>query len=114
SRLTYDDSGGKANLFATIGPPIDGGIVLSGHTDVVPVDGQEWTGDPWTVVQSGEHLVGRGVCDMKSFIAVALGLVPQMTSRRLRRPLHLALSYDEEVGCIGVRRLIRDLANLQY
>jgi acetylornithine deacetylase len=114
SRLTFDDSGKKANLFATIGPAIDGGIVLSGHTDVVPVDGQSWSSDPWSVVATGEHLVGRGVCDMKSFIAVALALVPDVNSRTLHRPLHLALSYDEEVGCIGVRQLISDLANLEY
>ena len=114
SRLTFDDERRKANLFATIGPPIDGGIVLSGHTDVVPVDGQNWTSDPWTVVETADRLVGRGVCDMKSFIAVALARVPDMASRQLSRPLHFALSYDEEVGCIGVRRLIRDLANLDY
>jgi len=114
SRLTFDDAGKKANLFATIGPAIDGGIVLSGHTDVVPVDGQEWSGDPWTVRQTADRLLGRGVCDMKSFIAVALALVPDMTRRNFARPLHLALSYDEEVGCIGVRRLLSDLAQLEY
>jgi len=114
SRLTFDDTGKKANLFATIGPPIDGGIVLSGHTDVVPVDGQSWSADPWQVAQSTGRLVGRGVCDMKSFIAVALALVPEMTRRDLARPLHLALSYDEEVGCIGVRRLIADLAHVGF
>ena len=114
SRLTFDDSGKKANLFATIGPPIDGGIVLSGHTDVVPVDGQPWDSDPWQAVEIGDRLVGRGVCDMKSFIAAALALVPEMTRRTLARPLHFALSYDEEIGCIGVRRLIADLATLRY
>jgi acetylornithine deacetylase len=114
SRLTFDDSGRKANLFATVGPPIDGGIVLSGHTDVVPVDGQPWDSDPWQAIESGDRLVGRGVCDMKSFIAAALALVPEMTRRTLARPLHFALSYDEEIGCIGVRRLIADLANLGY
>jgi acetylornithine deacetylase len=114
SRLTFDDERRKANLFATIGPQIDGGVVISGHTDVVPVDGQKWSSDPWNVVESGDRLVGRGVCDMKSFIAVALALVPQMTARTLQRPLHFALSYDEEVGCIGARRLISDLANLDY
>ena len=111
SRLTFDDAGKKANLFATIGPQIDGGIVLSGHTDVVPVDGQKWDTDPWQIAQFDDRLVGRGVCDMKSFIAVALALVPEMTQRGLQRPLHFALSYDEEVGCLGVRRLIADLAN---
>jgi acetylornithine deacetylase len=112
SRLTFDDTGRKANLFATVGPQIDGGIVLSGHTDVVPVDGQNWNSDPWQATQIGDRLVGRGVCDMKSFIAIALALVPEMTQRKLERPLHFALSYDEEVGCIGVRRLIADLANV--
>ena len=114
SRLTFDDTRKKANLFATIGPEIDGGIVLSGHTDVVPVDGQPWTSDPWQAVEVGDRLVGRGVCDMKSFIAIALALVPEMLGRKLDRPLHFALSYDEEVGCIGVRRLIADLANVGY
>ena len=114
SRLTFDDAGKKANLFATIGPQIDGGIVLSGHTDVVPVDGQNWDTDPWQATQIGERLVGRGVCDMKSFIAVALALVPGIRQQELLRPLHFALSYDEEVGCIGVRRLIADLANIGY
>ena len=114
SRLTFDDKGKKANLFATIGPRIDGGVVLSGHTDVVPVDGQAWDTDPWQATRAGDRLVGRGVCDMKSFIAIALALVPEMMQRGLARPLHLALSYDEEVGCIGVRRLIADLANVGY
>ena len=114
SRLTFDDTQKKANLFATVGPRIDGGIVLSGHTDVVPVDGQPWTSDPWQATQVGDRLVGRGVCDMKSFIAIALALVPEMVGRKLARPLHFALSYDEEVGCIGVRRLIADLANVGY
>jgi len=114
SRLTFDDTRRKANLFATIGPEIDGGIVLSGHTDVVPVDGQPWTSDPWKAAEVGDRLVGRGVCDMKSFIAIALALVPEMVGRKLQRPLHFALSYDEEVGCIGVRRLIADLANVGY
>ena len=113
-RLTYDDDGKKANLFATIGPEIDGGIVLSGHTDVVPVDGQSWTSDPWQVSASGDRLVGRGVCDMKGFIGIALALVPEMITRKLSKPLHFALSYDEEVGCIGVRRLIEDLARIPY
>ena len=114
SRLTFDDTRKKANLFATVGPPVDGGIVISGHTDVVPVDGQPWTSDPWHATEVGDRLVGRGVCDMKSFIAIALALVPDMLARKLARPLHFALSYDEEVGCIGVRRLIADLANVEY
>ena len=108
-RLTFDDARGKANMFATLGPRGDGGLVLSGHTDVVPVDSQAWDTDPFALVQRHGRLHGRGTSDMKSFIAIALALLPQYASR-LERPLHLALSYDEEVGCIGVGRLIEDLA----
>jgi acetylornithine deacetylase len=108
-RLTHDDDRRKANLFATIGPRVQGGLVLSGHTDVVPVDGQDWDTDPFTVVEKSGRLYGRGTSDMKSFIAVVLAALPQYAPR-LKRPLHLAFSYDEEVGCIGVGRLIADLA----
>jgi acetylornithine deacetylase len=107
-RLTFDDDRRKANLFATIGPRGAGGLVLSGHTDVVPVDGQAWDTDPFGLVEKDGRLYGRGTSDMKSFIAIALAVLPQFVSR-LNRPLHFALSYDEEVGCIGVGRLIRDL-----
>jgi len=111
--LTYDDDYRKANLFATIpardGNVTDGGIVLSGHTDVVPVDGQPWDTDPWCATAIGDRVYGRGVTDMKSFSASALALVPEIIRRGLRQPLHLSLSYDEEVGCIGVRRLIADI-----
>ena len=109
-RLTYDDEKCKANLFATLGPRGEAGIALSGHTDVVPVEGQAWDTDPFTVVERDGRLYGRGTSDMKSFIAVALALVPAFVERGLKVPLHLALSYDEEVGCIGVGRLIADLA----
>lgn len=109
SRLSFDDTGAKANLFATVGPEGDGGIVLSGHTDVVPVDGQAWTVPPFGVTRRGDHLLGRGVCDMKGFIAAALAFVPHWLAQGLKRPLHFAFSYDEEVGCIGVRRLLADL-----
>ena len=113
STLTFDDDGRKANLFATIpaqdGNATTGGIVLSGHTDVVPVDGQPWDTDPFTVTREGDRLVGRGVTDMKSFLAVGLCEVPEFVRRGLRKPIHFALSYDEEVGCIGVRRLIADV-----
>ncbi|SMF06969.1 acetylornithine deacetylase [Tistlia consotensis] len=112
-RRSYDDAGGKANLLATIGPSVEGGIVLSGHTDVVPVDGQSWTSDPFRMVARNGRLYGRGTADMKAFSAVALALVPDFLERPLARPIHLALSYDEEVGCIGVHRLVADLsANL--
>ncbi len=109
-RLTHDSNGGKANLFATLGPNINGGYVLSGHTDVVPVDGQDWATNPFHAVMRDDKLFGRGACDMKGFLAVALSLVPEFARLNLKRPLHFALSYDEEVGCIGVRGLLDDLA----
>jgi acetylornithine deacetylase len=108
-RLTFDDEKRKANLFATLGSGREGGIVLSGHTDVVPVEGQNWGTDPFDVTESGGLLYGRGTSDMKSFIACALALAPEFVERGLAMPLHLALSYDEEVGCLGVGRLIADL-----
>jgi acetylornithine deacetylase len=107
SRLVRSDDGGKANLLATIGPQVAGGVVLSGHTDVVPVEGQPWTSDPFRVVERDGRLYGRGTCDMKSFLAIALVLVPEM--RSLQRPIHLAFSYDEEVGCRGAPRLIETM-----
>ena len=106
---TFDDDGRKANLFASLGPDRPGGVVLSGHTDVVPVDGQPWDGDPFTVAARNERLYGRGVADMKSFIAIALALVPDFKAADLQSPLHFALSYDEEVGCIGVDRMIEGI-----
>ncbi|MEX2455479.1 MAG: acetylornithine deacetylase [Rhodospirillaceae bacterium] len=106
AHLTYDDDGRKANLYATLGPADVGGVMLSGHTDVVPVDGQDWHTDPFDVVEKDGRLYGRGTCDMKSFVAVALAHVPGFIERGLKAPVHLAFSYDEEVGCIGVRRLI--------
>lgn len=113
SSLTFDDDRRKANLFATIpardGNATEGGIVLSGHTDVVPVEGQPWTTPPFDVAIRDGRLYGRGVTDMKSFSAVGLTFLPQFLARGLRKPLHFALSYDEEVGCIGVRRLIADI-----
>jgi len=110
SRLTYDDGKRKANLFATIGPDRAGGVVLSGHTDVVPIAGQPWESDPFTLTKRGDKLYGRGTSDMKSFIAIALAMVPSFKEAALRRPIHLALSYDEEVGCFGVGRMLRDIA----
>jgi len=113
SQLTYDDERRKANLFATLpaqdGNTTVGGVVLSGHTDVVPVDGQPWDTPPFDATLVGDRLHGRGVTDMKSFSATGLALVPELLRRGLARPLHFALSYDEEVGCIGVRRLIADV-----
>jgi len=112
-RRSYDASGAKANLFATLGPQESGGYVLSGHTDVVPVDGQDWSSDPFRAEIRGQHLFGRGACDMKGFVAVALSLLPEMAEARLKRPIHFALSYDEEVGCAGVPRLLADLAEAE-
>jgi len=105
-RQVPDETGDKANLFATFGPPEPGGIVLSGHSDVVPVDGQPWTGDPFAMVEREGRLYGRGTTDMKGFIGCALALAPRLGAARLARPVHIALSHDEEVGCIGVRSLI--------
>ena len=94
--------GTKANLLASFGPEVSGGLLLSGHTDVVPVAGQAWSGDPWTLREAGGRLTGRGACDMKGFLACCLALVPTLGYRKLQRPVHLAFSYDEEVGCTGV------------
>jgi acetylornithine deacetylase len=107
-RVDYE-AGKKTNLFATIGPPIAGGIVLSGHTDVVPVTGQDWSSDPFTLTARGDRLFGRGTSDMKGFIAVILAAVPRFLEARLRTPIHFALSCDEEVGCRGVRPLVAHL-----
>ncbi len=100
----------KSNLLATIGPMVAGGIVLSGHTDVVPVDGQPWTSDPFTLTRRGDRLYGRGTCDMTGFIALALAAVPDIQAAAPRRPVHIALSYDEEIGCLGAPHLIRRMA----
>lgn len=105
-----DETGKKANLVATIGPADQAGLVLSGHTDVVPVDGQDWHSDPFVARQADQRIYGRGSADMKGFIASVLSRVPTMTRAPLRRPLVLALSYDEEVGCVGVRRLLAQMA----
>ena len=101
--------GQKADLFATIGPMTEGGIVLSGHSDVVPVTDQDWTSDPFTMAERDGRLFGRGTTDMKGFIAVALALVPEWVERGLKVPFHLAFSYDEEVGCLGAPGLVRRL-----
>lgn len=107
SRRVGDATGAKANLYATLGPMIPGGIVLSGHTDVVPVDGQAWSSDPWTLTGRDGRLYGRGTCDMKGFVALALAAAPHILAAAPSRPVHLAFSYDEEVGCLGAPDLIR-------
>jgi len=110
SELFFDAEKRKANLFATLGPKDRGGVMLSGHTDVVPVDGQDWSSDPFEIVEREGKLYGRGTSDMKSFVAVALALVPDFLARELEMPIHLALSYDEEIGCVGVRGMIAEIA----
>ena len=106
SELVYDDTKNKANLFATIGPNSAGGIVLSGHTDVVPVGNQKWGTDPFQLIEKDQKLYGRGASDMKSFIALVLSRVPKIIEKKLSKPIHLAFSYDEEIGCVGVHGLL--------
>jgi acetylornithine deacetylase len=105
-RRVPNAEGTKSNLLATIGPAVEGGAVLSGHTDVVPVDGQPWSSDPFAIVERDGRLYGRGTCDMKGFLALALSAVPDLVAARPRRPVHLAFSYDEEIGCLGAPALI--------
>lgn len=109
SRRVPNEAGDKANLYFTVGPMTEGGVVLSGHTDVVPVDEQPWDTDPWRVVEKDGKLFGRGVADMKSFSAIALSLLPDMLAADLKRPIHFALSYDEEVGLLGAPSMIEEM-----
>lgn len=99
----------KANLYAVVGPKVAGGVILSGHTDVVPVDGQAWSTDPWTLIERDGKLFGRGTSDMKAFSAIALSLVPEMNAAGLKRPVIFALSYDEEIGLLGAPHLIAEI-----
>jgi acetylornithine deacetylase len=110
-RVSSDPSGLKANLHAIIGPQQSGGLALSGHVDTVPVDGQAWTGDPFALRRRDGKLFARGSCDMKGFVAACLAAIPDLQARTLVRPLHLFISYDEEVGCGGAKRLIADIAD---
>jgi acetylornithine deacetylase len=103
-RRVPNADGTKSNLLATVGPAVPGGVVLSGHTDVVPVDGQPWTSDPFSTVERGGRIYGRGTCDMKGFLALALAAVPEL--KAARKPVHLAFSYDEEIGCLGAPHMI--------
>ncbi|NNM71781.1 acetylornithine deacetylase [Enterovirga aerilata] len=109
SELFLAEDGGKANLFATIGPGDIPGVMLSGHTDVVPVDGQTWSSDPFRMTVSDGRAYGRGAADMKGFIACVLSLVDRLDGARLATPIHLAFSHDEEIGCVGVRSLVEAL-----
>jgi len=107
--LIWNEDRSKANLWATIGPDMPGGIILSGHTDTVPVDGQEWSSDPFRMDERGGRVYGRGTCDMKGFLACVLAAVPKLAKAKLKRPLHLSFSHDEEIGCVGVLSLIDHL-----
>lgn len=107
SELVPNEEGNKANLLATVGPMVEGGVVLSGHTDVVPIEDQDWHTNPFTMVEKDGKLFGRGTCDMKCFLATALAALPDMVEANLPVPIHFAFSYDEEVGCAGVPSLIR-------
>ncbi len=111
--LSYDDDGQRANVFATIGPDIEGGVVLSGHTDVVPVAGQNWSSDPFVLTKRENRLYGRGSVDMKGFIACVLGSVPLFKAAKLSKPIHLAFSYDEETGGFGMPVLLASMARHQ-
>jgi acetylornithine deacetylase len=110
-RVSTDAAGQKANLHAIIGPQQPGGLALSGHVDTVPVDGQSWTGNPFALRRQDGKLFARGSCDMKGFVAACLAAVPDFQTRNLQRPLHLFISYDEEVGCGGAQRLIEDMVD---
>ncbi|MGB1256652.1 MAG: acetylornithine deacetylase [Thiolinea sp.] len=114
STLIYNEDGGdRANLYATIGPHDVGGVLLSGHTDVVPVTGQAWDSDPYQLTDRDGTLYGRGSSDMKGFIAATLAAVPEMVAQRLQTPLHLAFSYDEEIGCVGAKNMVEKLKLLE-
>lgn len=110
--LVPNEDGTKANLYATLGPSDKPGIMLSGHTDVVPVDGQAWDTNPWELTEKDGRYFGRGTCDMKGFIAICLAYAPEFLSRELETPIHLAFSYDEEIGCIGVHSLIEKMKHM--
>ena len=111
ANLISDQNNRKANLYASVGPNVEGGIILSGHTDVVPIDGQLWNSDPFQLTEKNKLLFGRGTCDMKSFIAIGLTLIPDMLVAKIKKPIHFALSYDEEIGCAGAPSMIAELLN---
>lgn len=112
--LSFDEAKQKANIFATIGPHIDGGVVLNGHTDVVPVEGQNWATDPFKLTRKRDRLYGRGSVDMKGFLACVLASVPIFKSMKLKKPIHIAFSYDEETGGLGMPTLIKDMGAKTY
>lgn len=112
--LSFDEDGERANIFATIGPHTDGGVVLNGHTDVVPVDGQDWASDPFVLTRKGDRLFGRGSVDMKGFLACALASVPRFKSANLKKPVHIAFSYDEEIGGLGMPALLNSMSGKAF
>ena len=112
--LSFDETGERANVFATIGPETDGGIVLNGHTDVVSVDGQKWSTDPFKLTPKGRRLYGRGAVDMKGFLSCVLGSVPMFQASDLNRPIHIAFSYDEEIGGFGMPVLLESMAGKSF
>ncbi len=114
STLSFDDKGERANIFATIGPQIDGGVVLNGHTDVVPVEGQNWATNPFKLTREGDQLFGRGSVDMKGFLACVLAMVPQFKTAGLKKPIHIAFSYDEEIGGLGMPVLLNSMSGITY
>ena len=112
--LSYDPDGERANVFATIGPEVDGGVVFNGHTDVVPVAGQEWSSDPFILTRKGDRLFGRGSVDMKGFLACVLGAVPAFKAADLKKPVHIAFSFDEETGGLGMPYLLQHMAGKSF
>ena len=113
TQLVHSDDRSRANLYATIGPDNVGGVMLSGHTDVVPTSGQDWNSDPYQMLSGDQQLIGRGACDMKGFIACVLAALPQISAESLKTPIHLAFSYDEEIGCVGAKRLVETMAGFE-
>jgi acetylornithine deacetylase len=113
SQLVHNDDRSCANLYATIGPDNIGGVMLSGHTDVVPTTGQDWNSDPYQMLGNDQLLIGRGACDMKGFIACVLAALPQISAGSLQTPIHLAFSYDEEIGCVGAKRLVESMTGFE-
>lgn len=109
-----DETGKKANLWGTIGPDVGGGVLLSGHSDVVPVKDQDWSTDPWHMTERGELLLGRGTCDMKGFIAASIAMAPDFAATDLRRPVHFCFTHDEEVGCLGAQSLVEQLRTREH
>ncbi len=112
--LSYDPAGERANVFATIGPEVDGGVVFNGHTDVVPVTGQQWSSDPFILTRKGNRLYGRGSVDMKGFLACVLGAVPAFKAADLKKPVHIAFSFDEETGGLGMPYLLQQMAGRSF